>query len=299
MGQKDGGKLTGGGAGNNQQKGHPTLAPPLMKGFKELNFPPLKDLKMPFGKGNPKSVKFSVPEDVSEDDDDFDDDDFDDDYDDVDCYDDDFEDHVKPVKMKPPFMVGPKKPTPVKKGGAAVNAPPLKLAPEPKNGAGKATDCKIGGGKNNPHGKLTGGGGSKNNNNNSHNSPIPAGNQQMSYPSMMASQMGSMNMPRGVMPGNMMMNMPPAGAGQGPPGFFPGGGAAITPEMFAAANPYQQQYLAAMMQQQQRMMHGQDRSFQQMPPYFPRAAPPVSHMPPPPEYTHFFSDENTNSCSVM
>lgn len=77
------------------------------------------------------------------------------------------------------------------------------------------------------------------------------------------------------------------------PDLFPGGG-----------NPYhQQQYLAAMMQQQQQqrmmMMNGGGGGSMA----YSRATPPVAaavnYMNPPPDFTHVFSDENTNSCSIM
>ncbi|CAA6654135.1 unnamed protein product [Spirodela intermedia] len=318
-GQKDNGKpANGGGGGGNNQKGQPPpqqqLQPPpqqhhhnIMKGFKDLNFPQLKDLKMPFGK-NQKTVKFSEPvEEGSDYDDEFDDDDYDDDFDDLDCFEDDFEDDIKNVKMKamnggPPFMGAEKK-----CGGGNIHtvrkvagreSAPKAAAPtggqETKNGGagkkggcdgpGECRRCRQAGRRRRAEEWADGWG--------------PA-----DEPRRHDGPDGAMNMPRGGQMGNMNMPAPPAAvqglpAGGPQPGFFPGGGA-ITPEMFAAANPYQQQYLAAMMQQQRMMMNGQDRTFQPMP-YAPRPPPPVSYMPPPPpEYTHFFSDENTNSCSVM
>lgn len=79
-----------------------------------------------------------------------------------------------------------------------------------------------------------------------------------------------------------------------------------SPELTAptTTNPY----LSAMMQQQQQqqrsmmMMNNNngpsDRTFQPM--AYSRPSFPVNYIPPPPpEYTHFFSDENTGTCSVM
>ncbi|KAJ6969565.1 cylicin-2-like isoform X10 [Populus alba x Populus x berolinensis] len=67
-------------------------------------------------------------------------------------------------------------------------------------------------------------------------------------------------------------------------------------------NPYNQQYMATMMNQQ-RQQQGNDM-FQPM--MYARPQPAVNYMPPPTppsmatdQYTHFFSDENTESCRIM
>ncbi|MQL76241.1 hypothetical protein Taro_008616 [Colocasia esculenta] len=171
-----------------------------------------------------------------------------------------------------------------------------------KNGGGGAQD----GGKNGGNNKAAANG-SKNNGNGGGGGGGGGGGKQaggkgdampMSHQAMMAQMAANMNMPMG---GAGQMRHVPAAAVQGlpaggpPPGYYPGG--AITPEMIATANPYQQQYIAAMMQQQRMMMNGQDRGFQPM--AYARPPPTIGYMPPAPEYTHFFSDENTNSCTVM
>ncbi|KAJ0079155.1 hypothetical protein Patl1_22775 [Pistacia atlantica] len=68
-------------------------------------------------------------------------------------------------------------------------------------------------------------------------------------------------------------------------------------------NPYNQQYMAMMMNQQR--MNGGNEMYQPM--MYARPHPAVNYGPPPPSmnphvtdnYTHFFSDENANSCSIM
>jgi hypothetical protein len=67
-------------------------------------------------------------------------------------------------------------------------------------------------------------------------------------------------------------------------------------------NPYNQQYMAMMMNQQ-RQQQGNEM-FQPM--MYARPQPAVNYMPPPmppsmatDQYTHFFSDENTESCRIM
>ncbi|KAJ8619634.1 hypothetical protein MRB53_028163 [Persea americana] len=97
-GQKDGKPQKGGKDQKGQQQQPPPQQMPQhhhhqqllqqMKGLKDMKLPQFKDMKLPFK--DPKSVKFSMPEDdyLSDEFDDFDDDD---DYDDDDEFDDDFD----------------------------------------------------------------------------------------------------------------------------------------------------------------------------------------------------------------
>ncbi|CAA7405967.1 unnamed protein product [Spirodela intermedia] len=255
------------------QKMNPEQMQQLLKGFRDLNLPQLK---------NQASVKFAPPEEDDDDsssefDDEFDDD-FDDDFDDESWEDEEeFEDDVKNVKTKATVNEkkgGAKENDASKKGGGDVSAGKDngKAVTESKNAANaKAAtidrNCNENGGGKGPAAF-----------------PRQPMNAPMRYGGGGAG--GPMAAAQGIR------------AGGPPPGYLPGD--AITPEMMTAANPYQQQYIAAMMQQQQRMrMNGQELSLQAMAYARPPAA--VSYMPPPPppEYTHIFSDENTSSCRVM
>ncbi|CAK9160109.1 unnamed protein product [Ilex paraguariensis] len=106
-------------------------------------------------------------------------------------------------------------------------------------------------------------------------------------------QMGQMgNYPMGPM-GNIpaVQGLPAAAAMQG--GYYHGAGA-------GQGNPYNQQYLAQMMMNQ-RQGYGNDMYHPMM---YARQQPPVSYgqpiqAPATDNFTHFFSDENTSSCSIM
>ncbi|KAF6144711.1 hypothetical protein GIB67_017730 [Kingdonia uniflora] len=102
-------------------------------------------------------------------------------------------------------------------------------------------------------------------------------------------QMG--NIPMGHFPA--IQGLPAKAMNGSGPGYFQGAG---------PGNPYQQQqqYMAAMMMNQQRL-NGNER-FQPM--MYARPPPAVNYYPPMPQpaadpYTHIFSDENTNGCSIM
>lgn len=251
------------------QKMNPEQMQQLLKGFRDMNLPQLK---------NQTSVKFAPREEEDDDDggsSEFDDDDFDDDFDDESWYDDDeFEDDVKNVKTKATVNE--------KKGGAKENDASNK-------GGGDVSAAKD-------NGAVTE---SKNAANaNAKSAAIEKTSYEKSGGKGAAAFVGNpMNAPLRYGGGPMAA---PQGihAGGPPPGYFPG--STISPQMMTAANPYQQQYIAAMMQQQQQQrmrMNGQELSLQAMTYARPPAA--VSYMPPPPEYTHIFSDENTSSCRVM
>ncbi|KAJ0881034.1 putative heavy metal-associated domain, HMA, heavy metal-associated domain superfamily [Helianthus annuus] len=125
-------------------------------------------------------------------------------------------------------------------------------------------------------------------------------------------QMGQMNGPMGHMGGMQAVQGLPAGAamnGGGGGGNFQGGG----PEGMAGNPYYQQQLMAAAMMNQQHAnggerfhpmmyarpppavnyMQPQPQAYQPYPPY------PYPHPPQGDPITHYFSDENTSSCSMM
>ncbi|GMJ08309.1 hypothetical protein HRI_004500100 [Hibiscus trionum] len=141
------------------------------------------------------------------------------------------------------------------------------------------------------------------------------GNMGLQRAAAMNMAMGQM----GSLPMNQMGNIPavqglPAaaamngGGGGGGGGYFQGAGPDVMP-----GNPYhqQQQYMAAMMNQQravgaanerfQPMMHARPPpAVNYMPPYPYQYPYPYPHPQPQPDpYTHYFSDENTSSCSIM
>lgn len=170
-------------------------------------------------------------------------------------------------------------------------------------GGGGKNGGKNGGDNKNPSNNSGGGG-----NNNNQGGVAKKGNGGGNLAGM------DMKAGLGAMAGQMgNLQMPPAGnmpAVQGLPTNYQ----AAAPEMLAAANPYQQQqYLASMMmqqqlQQQQLQQQRINNGFQPMmyarpPPAVAYASPymyqPPQYHSPGPEYSHFFSDENANSCSVM
>ncbi|KAL5984493.1 hypothetical protein ACLOJK_018598 [Asimina triloba] len=113
-------------------------------------------------------------------------------------------------------------------------------------------------------------------------------------------QMRNMHMPMG----HQMGNIPAVqGLPAGPPGMMHPGGYFRGPgpaQDVVPGNPYHQQYLAAMMMRQQQQ-NGNERFHPMM---YARPPPEVAYLPPPspaqPDpYTHIFSDENTNSCTIM
>ncbi|KAJ0980970.1 hypothetical protein J5N97_009225 [Dioscorea zingiberensis] len=309
-----------------------------MKGFNALNLPNLKDMKLPPLMKDPKSVKFSLPpqEDEGSDYDDFEDDDFEDDedFDDLEGFE-DFEDDLKPTKMKPPVAAVGAPPPDLKKGDAHNNGGKkgdfvqVQNKNDGKNngkkngGAAAAQDVKnVGNGNkapqniNNSNGGAIGGkkgGGGKTEGHpsmNHHPNMMMMNNGFQGVNLGQMNQMGQIHGP-GSMPMSQMSQMSQMGNGgaaaaavQG----LPAGG--IPPEVIAAANPYQQQqYMAAMMQQ--RMMNaggggGYDPRMYAPPIGYSRPmAPGMAYMTPPSHpgggepYTHFFSDENANSCSIM
>ncbi|KAF8394457.1 hypothetical protein HHK36_020665 [Tetracentron sinense] len=208
-------------------------------------------------------------------------------------------------------------------GGAAKNGG--------KNGGGLAPDAKNGnnggggnnkvanngnvGGNNNVNGGKKGGG--KNDGGQGHvmNNMHPGFHDINLSHGAGGANMGRMgNFPMGHM-GNIpaVQGLPAAamnpGGGGGGGGYFqgagpgnPGGGGYFQGAGLgnpAAGNPYQQPNLVAMMNQQR--ANGNER-FQPM--MYARPPPAVNYYPPmqPPvadSYTHFFSDENTDSCNVM
>ncbi|KAL8171716.1 hypothetical protein V2J09_023520 [Rumex salicifolius] len=111
----------------------------------------------------------------------------------------------------------------------------------------------------------------------------------------------------------MMMNMNGGGrgGGGGGNGYYPSAGMGPMGPMTSAGNPYQQQQYMAMMMNQQRMMNvggGGDMMYHPAP--YGRPPPGYGYAPPmvPPSparaynqdpYIHMFSDENTDSCSIM
>ncbi|KAH7679241.1 Copper chaperone domain-containing protein [Dioscorea alata] len=309
-----------------------------MKGFNGINLPNLKDMKLPLPvMKDPKSVKFSLPpEDEGSDYDDFDDDD---EYEDDDEFDlegfEDFDDDLKQNKMKPPVSIPAA--IPPKKGDVNNNNGGKKgdqVVQGQNKSDGKNSGQKNGGtvpiqdGKNGNKGPQN----NNNNNNNSNGGAIggkkggggkpeghqPAMNQQPPNMMMMNNAFQGMNLGQmgqmgrmgqmgqmGQIHGGGSMAMPHMGnvGGNAAVQGLPAGG--MPPEVIPMAHPYQQQYMTAMMQQ--RMMHGGEggydpRMYPQMG-YGRPMAPGMAYFAPPPptggEYTHFFSDENTNSCSIM
>lgn len=132
---------------------------------------------------------------------------------------------------------------------------------------------------------------------------------QMSNPAAMA-QMGQMsNAAAMAQMGNIQaVQGLPAAAGMNGGGYFQGAG----PEAMAGNPYYQQQMAAAMMNQQQANGNGNERfhpmmyarpppavNYMQPPPYQPYPPYPYPHPPQGDPITHYFSDENTSSCSIM
>ncbi|XXG83470.1 hypothetical protein AAC387_Pa10g1211 [Persea americana] len=303
-GQKDG-KAQKGGKDQKDKNQLPQLQqqqlPQQMKGWKDLNLPQFNGMNLAFK--DPKSVKFSLPDDDDLPTDDFDE--FDDDGYDDDEIDDDLDDeHVGlMMKGKPPmgggngmmmkmgdghnpFMDG-------KKGGGngGGNGKNGGGAPvqQQNKGMGGNNDAKNG------NGGKKGGGGDGPNNNLAQAMNMGQGFQGMNLPANVnLAQMARMHNPMGQM-GNIpaVQGLPAAAPVMNPNGYFQGAG----PEIMAG-HPYaqaQQQYAAAMMAHQ--LQNGQDR-FQPM--IYARPPPAVAYYPPPqpPPYS-YFSDENPSGCAVM
>ncbi|CAL9775158.1 unnamed protein product, partial [Musa acuminata subsp. burmannicoides] len=315
--QKENGKTKkGGGGGGGGGKDHKWQQPQPQqqqaKGFKDLKFPNLKDLKLPFKKES-KTVKFDLPPeeeiddegDYSDDYDEFDDEDLDDldGFDDEDMYDD-------PKMMKPMNFQPIGNGTGKDKKGNGHGGGGGGGGKGGENGDG-AHDSKNGGGNKNKGGNGTAGnhanhgnpshggnkGGGGGGGGGSNNGAGGGGGLPMGQPNMMG-PMGHTQTAMGHMGSFPAVQGRPVGDGA-PPGYFQGG--MVPPEMMmAGANPYQQQYLQALMQQQRMMMmNGQDRHA--FPPMGYGYGRPVYVPPPPPpgEPCTIFSDENPNGCSVM
>lgn len=346
--------------GKDQQKGgqqaHQLQQMQNLKGPKDLKFPP-KDQK---------SVKFSLPDEDDEfDDDDFDE--FDDDYDDE--FDDDFDDgfadghHKHPPAKTIPIMGGGGGGGPgggaghgsnkgsngmmngflkgvfnggnAKKGGGADMSMQMK-------GMGGGNDGKNGnGGKNGKGGNQNQGGqGGKNGGKNGGGMPGEGKNGGVNGKGQNNSHGGGKNneswgkngggkmnegmlvnnLPQGFREMDMGLRGPgPRNMGQMPQmGGYPMGPAGNMPAVqglpagagmnggyyqgMGQGNPYMnQQYMAQMMMnQQQANGHGMYHPMMYARPQAPmHYGPPMMAPPPTDHYTHIFSDENTNSCSIM
>ncbi|XP_074562771.1 uncharacterized protein LOC141819339 [Curcuma longa] len=317
-----GGKSQKGGSGHKEQKQQKQTRE-QGKGFKDLKFPNLKDLKLPFKKEDNKKVKFNLPSkdnkmddgsDYSNKDDldEFDDEDLDDMYDEFGG-----KRMIKPnMKIFNQLIV---------KGNDVAN--------RKKRGGGKGANLvqvinKVMGGKNGggggdgkqnqasgtgrrghgTHESKNGGGSRKNKGGNqgNHDDPSSRGGSKRGGESNNGVGLGLGR----AQPNMMMGQMGGFPLGGMPLGYFQPG--TMPPEMMMANGNhpyYQQQYLQALMQQQQQqrmMMAAVDR------PAFPPVQ--LSHgygysrpvyIPQPPQlHPHgepylMFSDENPNSCSVM
>ncbi|XP_077239902.1 uncharacterized protein LOC143880805 [Tasmannia lanceolata] len=300
-GQKDGKDEKGG----KDQKG---AQQQQMKGLKDLmEVPQFKDLKQPNLKDQ-KSVKFSLPEEDDLRDDGFVDVDVGDEMGDgfVDALDDEHEELLKDLKMKPmndamnAQIMNDKKGdggNGGKKSGGDVNVQ-NSMGMGGKNDAKKGNGWKKKWGGNKERGQNQGGGGGAKNgaeNGGGGNTKIAdnianggGGGNNKNEDNVANDGGGSNNVPGGknggegkIDGGNVgqMGNIPAGHVGNIPAvqGVLAMNFQGAGPEIMAG-NPYQQQYMAAMM----------------------HARRPVAYYPyPPPESYTFFSDENTNSCSVM
>uniref|UniRef100_A0A0A8XUE4 HMA domain-containing protein n=1 Tax=Arundo donax TaxID=35708 RepID=A0A0A8XUE4_ARUDO len=304
------GGADGGGGGKDTKMALPQQLQHLMR-MKGLKLPKFMGGKMPFAAAppvkDPKSVKFTLPEDGdfeddgSEFDDEFDDFDDDDDFEDDGLDDDLYDDHkmvMKPMAM--PLGAGGGG---GKKGGGGGNEVPVQI--KGNNGGGKS---KGGGQAQNAKGGAPGGG--------------EKGTAAVGAGGPMAMSGGSMNMPLGH-PHMGIMQQGGGGGGMAAAGFYQGGGSGSMPagtELLQAAaavgNPMAQQQYMALVQQQQMMMmmngHGHGHGHRGhggagYPPMDYGYGRPAMHypmgyaMPPHPgaEPYNVFSDENPNSCSVM
>ncbi|KAK4854007.1 hypothetical protein QYF36_017615 [Acer negundo] len=110
--------------------------------------------------------------------------------------------------------------------------------------------------------------------------------------------------------GNHPMGLPMANHPMGPvgvpavPGMPASAAGGYYQGMGPGNNPYEnQQYMAMMMNQQARMNGGNDMyqpmMYARPPPAVNYGAPPMAPLHASDNYTHYFSDENANSCSVM
>ncbi|CAL9108096.1 unnamed protein product, partial [Musa textilis] len=267
------------------------------KGFKDLKFPNLKGLKLPFRKGN-RTVKLDLPpkEDVDDgseySDDDYDEFEDDDGLDDMDGFEED-------VRGK---VMGKDKKSAAGGGGGGgkggVQAQNNAVGGSNVNGGGSH---RQGGGGKNGHGAPDSKHGGKHKKGGNGNPPQGGKKGGGGGSNDGVGRVGQLNM-MGQMGHIPAVRRPSAGGGT--PGYFQGGN--VPPEMMmAGANPYHHHQ-----QQQQRMMmimNGQDRAA--FPPpvgygYGYGYGRPVYMLPPPPTHPQaepytLFSDENPNSCSVM
>ncbi|RRT46779.1 hypothetical protein B296_00045077 [Ensete ventricosum] len=268
------------------------------KGFKDLKFPNLKGLKLPFGKAN-RTVRFDLPpkEDVDDgseySDDDSDEFEDDDGLDDMDSFEEDVHGKVMGKDKKGAAGGGGGG------GGGGVQAQNKAMGGSNVIGGGSHSQGGGGGGKNGHEARDSKHGGKRTKGGNGN---PPQGGKKGG---------GGSNGMRGVGQLNMMGQMGhiPAvqrlSAGGRIPGYFQGGN--VPPEMMmVGTNPYhhhQQQQQQRMMMMM--MMNGQDRAA--FPPpvgYGYGYGRPVYMLPPPPTHPQaepftMFSDENPNSCSVM
>ncbi|XP_047957231.1 heavy metal-associated isoprenylated plant protein 32-like isoform X1 [Salvia hispanica] len=302
---------------NNNQKNGSVQQLPFKKGVEKV---PAKDHK---------SVRFELPEDDGEDDYD------DDDLDEFDEEDDDFEDEFGEFHGKPPVKGavgggGGKKPSKGEKGGGKeggkekkkgggggggidmfikgmLNKAGGKKKGKPEKSSKKKEGFELGDGKKGKNDDDGINGWSKKTGDNLHGGKQKHHNQQQqAFNEMKGNHKGG-----GVGGGggrNMeMMGLAPMNNGGG----FPGGG---------QGNPYsqqQQQYMAQMMMMNQMNQPGHEGAYHHPMAY--ARPPPPAHMgyggppqpmgygygpygaPPPASggYAHMFSDENTDSCSIM
>ncbi|CAD5163612.1 unnamed protein product [Musa acuminata subsp. malaccensis] len=268
------------------------------KGFKDLKFPNLKGLKLPFRKGN-RTVKFDLPpkEDVDDgseySDHDYDEFEDDDGLDDMDGFEEDVRGKVLGKDTK--GAAGGGGGGGGRKGG--VQAQNKAMGGSNVNGGGSHSQ---GGGGKNVHGARDSKHEGKHNKGGNGNPPQGGKKGGGGGSNDGVGGDGQLNM-MGQMAHIPAVRRPSAGGGM--PGYFQGGN--VPPEMMmAGTNPYHQQQQQRMMMMMM-LMNGQDRAA--FPPpvgYGYGYGRPVYALPPPPTqpqaepYT-MFSDENPNSCSVM
>ncbi|XP_027363309.1 heavy metal-associated isoprenylated plant protein 34 isoform X1 [Abrus precatorius] len=162
------------------------------------------------------------------------------------------------------------------------------IPPRGKNGKGGATG-KVNNNNNNGHGT--------NNGNMGQMGPMgPRGPM---------SQMGPMDHHMRNIPA--VQGLPAAAAMNG--GYYQGMQMQMQPNPYNMQQQQQQQYMAMLMNQQQQQQQQQQANMNMFPPHmmYGRPHPSMNYMPPPPmpshpmadPITHVFSDENTESCSIM
>ncbi|CAL9154145.1 unnamed protein product, partial [Musa hybrid cultivar] len=265
------------------------------KGFKDLKFPNLKGLKLPFRKGN-RTVKFDLPpkEDVDDGSEysDHDYDEFEDD-DGLDAMD-GFEEDVR-GKVLGKYTKGAAGGGGGGGGGkGGVQAQNKAMGGSNVNGGGSHSQ---GGGGKNVHGARDSKHEGKHNKGGNGNPPQGGkkggGGEALSYGMSLCSPNSGWRQTHITLP---------TADGVGMPGYFQGGN--VPPEMMmAGTNPYHQQQQRMMMMMM--LMNGQDRAA--FPPpvgYGYGYGRPVYALPPPATHPQaepytMFSDENPNGCSVM